>query len=67
MWPRPAVPGPHRGLVLVEPKSQRSRRTVALPAPLVLALRAHRKAQRAERLTAGQLWEPGQLGDLVFR
>ncbi len=43
-------------LTFTEPKSQRSRRTVPLPAPLVAELRAHRVRQAAERLTAGSLW-----------
>jgi integrase len=52
--------GVHRirgqGLVYEEPKADRSRRTVALPAPLVEALRAHRAAQVEERLAAGAEW-----------
>lgn len=51
------------GLVFTEPKSQRSRRTVPMPAPLIAELRAHRVRQAAERLTAGSLWEDH---DLVF-
>ena len=42
--------------VLVEPKSQRSRRTVALPDVVVAALRAHRVRQLEERLYAGSRW-----------
>jgi integrase len=52
-----------RGLVYEEPKADRSRRTVALPAPQVEALRAHRAAQLEERLAAGAEW--AHL-DLVF-
>jgi integrase len=52
-----------QGLVYEEPKADRSRRTLALPAPLVEALRAHRAAQREERIAAGPLWEDH---DLVF-
>src|SRR4051794_20892038 len=52
--------GVHRvrgqGLVYEEPKADRSRRTLALPAPLVEALRAHRAAQIEERLAAGAEW-----------
>jgi integrase len=59
--------GVHRvrgqGLVYEEPKADRSRRTVALPAPLVEALRAHRAAQLEERLAAGAEWVDL---DLVF-
>jgi integrase len=52
-----------QGLVYEEPKAERSRRTLALPAQLVDALRAHRAAQFEERITAGSLWEDH---DLVF-
>jgi integrase len=59
--------GVHRvrgqGLVYEEPKADRSRRTVALPAPLVEALRAHRAAQVEERLAAGAEWADL---DLIF-
>ena len=41
----------------VEPKSARSRRTIALPAIAVTALRRHRARQLQERLAAGPLWE----------
>jgi integrase len=46
-----------KGLVYEEPKADRSRRTLALPAQLVDALKAHRKAQTEERLAAGSEWE----------
>jgi integrase len=45
------------GLQLTELKSDKSRRTIALPPPLVVALRAHRAAQLEERMTAGPVWE----------
>ncbi len=51
------------GLVFVEPKTERSRRTVHLSAGAVSALREHRKRQAVERLQAGPLWD-GQ--GLVF-
>jgi integrase len=44
-----------QGLVYEEPKADRSRRTLALPSPLVDALRAHRTAQLEERMAAGPL------------
>jgi site-specific recombinase XerD len=37
----------------------RSRRTIALPAALVTALKAHRAARAAERIAAGPLWHDG--------
>lgn len=41
----------------VEPKTARSRRTLALPAIAAAALRAHRTRQLEERLAAGPMWE----------
>lgn len=55
------VPG--EGLVFTEPKTDRSRRTIAVPAPLIEALRKHRIAQNEERLLAGTEWDDW---DLVF-
>lgn len=50
------------GLQLVEPKTERSRRTVALPDVVVRALRAHRVRQLEERLLAGARWvDSGQV------
>jgi integrase len=42
--------------VFTEPKTQRSKRTIPLPAPLAEALTEHRDQQAKERITAGQLW-----------
>jgi integrase len=42
---------------LVEPKSARSRRSIALPSVAVSALRAHRVKQLEERLAAGADWK----------
>jgi integrase len=44
-------------LTLVEPKTRRSRRTVAMPAPIVTALRADMVRQIEERLFAGSRWQ----------
>ncbi|MBI4491372.1 MAG: site-specific integrase [Chloroflexi bacterium] len=44
-------------LQLVEPKTEKSRRTLALPAFAIDALRAHRVRQLEERLAAGSLWQ----------
>jgi integrase len=46
-----------RGLVLTETKTDRSRRTIALPVKLVAALKAHRVRQLEERLAAGSRWQ----------
>lgn len=51
--------------VLVEPKTDRSRRTVGLPPVAVAALREHRKRQLQERLLAGSRWR-GEEWPLVF-
>lgn len=42
---------------LVEPKTRKSRRTIALPDTAVAALRSHRTSQFEEKLAAGSLWE----------
>jgi integrase len=44
-------------LQLVEPKTKKSRRTVALPAIVVAALRAHRERQTFEKRWAGTRWQ----------
>ncbi len=46
-----------KGLVFEEPKSARSRRTLALPAQLVDGLRLQRLAQDREREVAGTEWQ----------
>ena len=43
-------------LTLLEPKTDRSRRLVVLPAVVVEALRAHRTRQKMDRLVAGSRW-----------
>ena len=43
-------------LVLLEPKTERSRRTIALPEVVMSALRGHRTRQKMERLVAGSRW-----------
>lgn len=50
-------------LVLTAPKTERSRRRIPLPAPLLPALRTHRAAQLTERLHAGDRWTDS---DAVF-
>ncbi len=42
---------------LVEPKSVRSRRSIALPAITIAALRSHRKRQLETRLAVGAAWQ----------
>jgi integrase len=48
-----------KGLVLVEPKSFAGRRSLALPPPLVEALRRHRAWQLQQRLAAANVWQDG--------
>ncbi len=43
-------------LILKEPKTERSRRTLTLPATLAASLRAHRVRQAEERLKLGPHW-----------
>lgn len=47
---------PGVGMAIVEPKTERSRRTVHLPVGGVTALKEHRRRQVSERLAAGSLW-----------
>jgi integrase len=54
---------PHQGTQLVEPKTERSRRTLVMPPIVINALCAHRGRQAVERLAAGQRWVDL---DLVF-
>jgi integrase len=53
--------GKHEGgtLVLIDPKTEKSRRRVDLPEFVVTALRAHRARQAAERLKVGAAWQEG--------
>ena len=52
------------GVKLVETKTKASRRTLAVPDPLLEELRRQRRAQVTERLAAGPAW-PSDL-DLIF-
>jgi integrase len=52
------------GLVLVEPKTKHSRRTVYLAKGSIATLAEHRRAQAQERLTAGPRWNSAH--DFVF-
>ena len=51
------------GLVFVEPKTSRSRRTILLSQRAVVALREHRRRQLEDRLLSGAAWQDH---DLVF-
>jgi integrase len=53
------------GLVMVDPKTARSRRTIHLSQVAVKALTEHRAQQREMRLLAGAAWRT-DFGDLVF-
>lgn len=52
------------GLLLVEPKTKASKRTIVLPQPLVEELRVHRAGVNRRRLAAGGAWDGTH--DLVF-
>jgi integrase len=43
--------------MLVEPKTEQSRRTLSLPPVLVSALKAHKRRQNEERQAAGPKWK----------
>jgi integrase len=51
------------GLIESEPKTERSRRTIVLPAFVLAALKQHQQQQRAMRDEAGNEW---QEHDIVF-
>jgi integrase len=46
---------------LVEPKTPRSRRMIALPGSIVTSLREHKDRQRDERQAAGERWQDSNL------
>jgi integrase len=48
-------------LVLVEPKTALSRRTVPVPSPALAALQTHLTRQNADRLAAGAAWQDSGL------
>lgn len=52
---------PGKGLVFHPPKTERSKRDIALPSTLVGQLRAHRKKQAEARLLAGDQWHDSGL------
>jgi integrase len=52
-------------LVLMEPKTARSRRVIDVEPRVVAVLRRHRAAQEMERRVAGEAWD-GRIPDLVF-
>ena len=47
---------PLGALVLVQPKTPTSRRTLEIPPPVVDALKAQKPQQRADQATAGRTW-----------
>ena len=51
------------GIKAGPPKTERGRRTITLPAPLIASLKLHRKSQLEERLKMGTSWQDS---DLVF-
>jgi integrase len=48
------------GLVLIEPKTEKSRREVDLPGFVVAALKTHKARQAAERLNVGPAWRDSE-------
>jgi integrase len=56
LWVRHTLANVDGTLTLLEPKTDRSRRLVVLPAPVCVALRAHRTRQKMDRVVAGSHW-----------
>ncbi|KXP11683.1 tyrosine-type recombinase/integrase [Tsukamurella pseudospumae] len=52
--------GPDLGVVVETPKSKRSRRTLPMPPDVVKALKAARRAQRAEKVALGPAYAGGE-------
>ncbi|MDR3587495.1 MAG: tyrosine-type recombinase/integrase [Desulfosporosinus sp.] len=46
-----------QGVIVREPKTKSSRRTIALPATAITALREHKKSQAVERLEIADIWK----------
>jgi integrase len=57
------VPTHHHGVEFGVPKTASGRRTIALDATCIVALRAHRASQNERRLAMGEVWQDY---DLVF-
>lgn len=53
-------------VILAEPKTRQSRRTIPLPASIAVTLREHRRRHLEERLLLGPDWKGFDGGDLVF-
>jgi integrase len=54
-----------RRAVLVEPKTERAKRTIPIPAQVVSDLKRHQRRQLEDRVLAGSRWQGGQW-NLVF-
>jgi len=54
------------GLITGDLKTRAGRRSVVMPEPLMELLTAHRRAQNAERLHAGEMWQTGPGGGWIF-
>jgi integrase len=48
-----------QGIIVREPKTKNSRRTIALPATAIDILREHKKIQAEERLKIADIWQDG--------
>jgi integrase len=53
---RNGPPGTSQSLVMGDTKTPKSRRPLQVPPPVAVAMKAHRQAQRRERLVAGPEW-----------
>lgn len=59
------MPDGTKGLQLVEPKTQKSRRQVTLPPFVIERLKRWKVEQATVRLSVGEGWQSGGLGDLI--
>ena len=58
---RQALQRQEGGVVMVQPKTARSRRTIPLPSAVVEAMRAHKQSQADRREAAGEEWHDSGL------
>lgn len=53
------LPGPDKGLILKDPKTEESQRIIAIPATLIELLTQHKAKQNVKRLKLGDKWQSG--------
>jgi integrase len=53
------LPGPDKGLILKDPKTEESQRTIAIPDTVIELLSQHKANQNVKRLKLGDKWQSG--------